>query len=99
MNKYFKVGTVHDITIYSYMCIVHFLFCDVILELKQAHTFHKACTVHNMHKITTWVSSKLTLLSYPSIKLPPKFQAVSTCLATHLRDISGADNLVSSGNL
>jgi len=36
MNKYCEAGAVQDVTIY--MCIVPILFCDVILELKQADT-------------------------------------------------------------
>jgi len=36
MYKYCEAGTVQDVIIY--MCIVTFLFCDVILELKQADT-------------------------------------------------------------
>jgi hypothetical protein len=37
MYKYCEAGTVQDVTIYT--CIVPFLFCDVILDLKQADTF------------------------------------------------------------
>lgn len=96
-SKYCKVvRTVQDVT--SYMGTVPFLFCCVIWN-RNRQTFSSQgihFTYFAQNQIS--ISSKFTAVKLPSIKLPPKFLAVSTCLATHLRDISGADNLVSSGN-